>query len=239
MENSTEQYIKPTYKILGRFLSECFKFIGGGHGVGQPISDFKVYFQYNRRLIPPYLSAKPWICHRAYLRLKDLIQPEMKVLEFGSGGSTLFLANKVESIFSVEHDKKWFEMIHGQLGSYSHVSHILVEPERKNGDAAYQSIHGYKTESLDFEKYAHAADHLDNESLDLIIIDGRVRPKCLEQAIPKLKPGGILVFDNSNRESYQTTISSALSGWKNELYKGVTVYDAFFTFTTIFFKPKK
>ncbi|UZD23954.1 hypothetical protein PBT90_11215 [Algoriphagus halophytocola] len=66
----------------------------------------------------------------------------MKVLEFGSGGSTLFLADKVKSIYSIEHDKAWFEMIHSQISSFPGVTHLLVEPEKKAGSSAYRSIHG-------------------------------------------------------------------------------------------------
>lgn len=38
-----------------------------------------------------------------------------------------------------------------------------------------------------------------NEYFDLILIDGRVRMNCLKNATPKLKVGGVLIFDNSDR----------------------------------------
>ncbi|RIW12269.1 class I SAM-dependent methyltransferase [Algoriphagus lacus] len=198
---------------------------------------FPAYYSYNRKLIPPYKASKPWIAHFAFQRLKSLIRPNMSVLEFGSGGSTLYLADKVESIYSIEHDPFWFKEIHKELEKYPSVTHVLVSPEKKEGVEQYKSVNGLFSTGLDFEKYAHAADHLPDNSIDLLIIDGRVRPQCLKQTKSKLKPGGILLFDNADRESYQETIKSELNGWKMEMYNGVTVYDAFFNETRIYYKP--
>ncbi|WP_111672176.1 O-methyltransferase [Algoriphagus litoralis] len=237
MENNQVQYIKPNYKILGRFVSECLKFIRTGQDISLAIKDFKAYFHYNRELVPPYLSSKPWIAHRAYLDLESKIRPDMQVLEFGSGGSTLYLADKVASIYSIEHDEKWFTEIHAKLKAYPKVTHILVKPEKKQGKPEYASINGLFSQGLDFEKYAHAADHLPNDSIDLLIIDGRVRPQCLINTVGKLKKGGILIFDNAERESYQNILQQVLSGWKVNRYAGVSVYDAFFSTTDIYVKP--
>lgn len=201
------------------------------------LRDFPAYYTYNRKLIPPFKAAKPWIVHEAFLRLQSLIRPDMHVLEFGSGGSTLFLAEKVSSIVSIEHDPFWYAQIHRELEKYPRVNHLLVPAEKKDSAEKYQSVHGLFTKGLSFEKYAHAADHLPDQSIDLLIIDGRVRPQCLVLAKSKLKPGGILLFDNADRDSYQNCIRSELAGWQMEKFNGVTVYDAFFNETWIFFKP--
>lgn len=237
MESNTIQYIKPAYKILGRFVSECFHFIKTGNGISSALADFPAYFRYNRKLIPPYMASKPWIVHRAFLDLESKIRPDMQVLEFGSGGSTLYLADKVASIYSIEHDEKWFDQIHNELEKYANVTHLLVRPEKKQGKPEYRSINGLFTQGLDFEKYAHAADHLPNESIDLLIIDGRVRPQCLINSLGKLKKGGILLFDNAERASYQPVIQQQLKGWNSSRYTGVTVFDAFFNTTDIYIKP--
>lgn len=233
----SQNYIKPSYKILGRFLGECLSYLKAGKDIGMAIRAFPAYYSYNRRLIPPYKAAKPWIAHFAFKRLESLIRPNMSVLEFGSGGSTLYLADKVASVYSIEHDPIWYAEIHKKLEKYSSVNHILVAGEQKDGSKEYKSVNGLFVEGLDFEKYAHAADQLPNQSVDLLIIDGRVRPQCLIQAKSKLKPGGILLFDNADRDSYQAVIQSELNGWKMEKYSGVTVYDAFFNETRIYFKP--
>lgn len=237
MESKSGQYIKPAYKIFGRFVSECMAYLKSGKGIGMPIQDFPAYFSYNRRLIPPFLASKPWIVHRAFLELQKYLKPQMHVLEFGSGGSTLYLADKVASIYSIEHDEKWYHLIHKQLEAYPKITHVLVPPVKKEGKEEYKSVHGLFSEGLDFENYAHAADHLPEESFDLLIIDGRVRPQCLKNSISKLKRGGMLIFDNADRETYQDTIQTFLSGWKKKRFSGVTIYDPYFNSTHIYFKP--
>lgn len=149
----------------------------------------------------------------------------------------VFLAKNVASVFSVEHDAVWFAKIHSDLQHYPAVTHFLVSPERKSGSDAYKSINGLFTEGVDFENYAHAADHLKNNSIDLLILDGRVRPQGLIQAKSKLKPGGILLFDNSDRVSCQPIVQSELKGWREERFLGVTVHESFFNHSSLFFKP--
>lgn len=120
MENRG-QYIKPRHKILARFLSECANFLKEGKNVSTALIDFPHYYRYNRRMTSPHKANKPWIVHRAYLRLESLLKPGMSVLEFGSGGSTFFLVGKVASILSIEHDQLWFQEIHSQLEVYPEV----------------------------------------------------------------------------------------------------------------------
>ena len=39
------------------------------------------------------------------------------------------------------------------------------------------------------------------------MVDGRRRTECLAQAIPFLKPGGIVLFDDSARRRYRAAIA--------------------------------
>jgi hypothetical protein len=57
-----------------------------------------------------------------------------------------------------------------------------------------------------------AIDEFDDGYFDLISIDGKGRVGCLFHAIPKLRPGGCLVLDDSNRSEYAVSID-VLSGW--------------------------
>ncbi|MDI1323139.1 MAG: hypothetical protein PSV36_10345 [Algoriphagus sp.] len=189
-------------------------------------------------MIFPLEAKLPWINHFAFGRLKTLIRPDFRVLEFGSGGSTLFFKDHTAYVYSIEHDAKWFENVKSKCQDTDKVELNLLQPEiDPEAQVEYKSINGMFTKGLSYKKYSHGADHLPDESFDLLLIDGRARPKCLKNSISKLKPGGILVFDNSDRESYQPVISTLLKGWKSEVYQGVTIYDAFFNQTTLFFKP--
>lgn len=234
----SELYIKPAHKIVLRFLSELFNYVQTGRPVLEPIKGFPAYFRYNRKMVFPLEAKLPWINHFAFERLKKMIRPEFRVLEFGSGGSTLFFEQHTSYVYSIEHDAKWYEEVQSKIKEVLHVKLNLIRPEvDPEAEEKYKSIHGLFTNGLSFKEYSHGADLLPNESFDLLIIDGRVRPKCLKNSISKLKPGGILIFDNSDRESYQPIISSLLDKWEVETYQGVTIFDAFFNQTSLFFKP--
>lgn len=234
----SELYIKPAHKIVLRFLSELIKYVKTGKPTLEVLKGLPAYFRYNRRMILPLDAKLPWINHFAFERLKTLIRPDFRVLEFGSGGSTLYFKENVSYVYSIEHDVKWFEIVKSNCQINNQIELNLITPEfDKNAPEEYRSKHGLYSEGLSFRNYSHGADHLQDASFDLLLIDGRARPMCLENSISKLKPGGILIFDNSDRESYQDIISKLLEGWKMEKFAGVTIYDAFFNQTSVFIKP--
>ncbi len=53
----------------------------------------------------------PWLTAESVLRLDVLLTKDMRVLEFGCGGSTLFFSKRCKSVVSYESDKGWFDKI--------------------------------------------------------------------------------------------------------------------------------
>ena len=53
----------------------------------------------------------PWFAYAAIDFLDGFLQPHMTVCEYGSGGSTLFFARRVKSVFSIEDNAEWFNRI--------------------------------------------------------------------------------------------------------------------------------
>lgn len=117
--------------------------------------------------------------------LNEIISPDFKVLEFGSGHSTLWYGEKVKEVVSVEHNPKWHKF----------VSNLLEEKKLTNVD--------YK---LVKRPYNTVAENYPDGYFDLIIIDGRDRVKCIKSSLNKLKVGGYLIFDNSDRKRYKEGI---------------------------------
>ncbi len=239
MESATSKYIKPWYKIIFRFSDEVRKYLIKGKSVKQAIQDFPAYYHYNREMHSPYEKQLPWLTHGACERLRELVKPGMKVLEFGMGGSTLFFSKLGAEVTSIEHDEDWFNLVKDNLSQSGGIELNLVVPEVNDESIPekYKSVNGLFSEGLTWRAYAHSADHLEKSSIDVLLIDGRVRPECLRNTIHTLKPGGILIFDNSDRESYKPVIKELLQGWEKETSSGVTVYDWQFNETSIFFKP--
>lgn len=237
MENNKISYIKPTHKIVARFASECFKFLKRGENILPSLLDFPVYFRHNRRMKMALDAGLPWISYRALQRLNEIIRPEMSVLEFGSGGSTLYLASRVASLTSVEHDQSWAEIVSIKKFNDPNKKIYYIPSDETCREEEFMSEYGMRYSGRCFKSYVLKAEDFAEESLDLVIIDGRARPACLKYSITKVKPGGFILFDNSDRPGYQPSISTYLPNWKREDFKGVTVYDAFFNATSIFQKP--
>lgn len=122
----------------------------------------------------------------------------MKVLEYGSGGSTLFFANRVDYLVSIEHDPPWYARVATRLREqgFTNVSYLLREP-RQDGEPM---LDGYRNEfpGASFADYVKAIDTYPNGTFDLILVDGRARVRCMVQALPKLRPGGYLMLDNAS-----------------------------------------
>jgi len=134
------------------------------------------------------------------------------VFEYGSGASTLWLAKRAARVLSVEHDPKWYTKVLNASSNFSN-----IELMQKHPDDVFKD--GYLSERLpgkSFEQYVNAI-HLTQQRFDLIIIDGRARVACLKHCTQHLKPGGLIVLDNSNRKRYQHALRTyhvrRLKGW--------------------------
>ena len=135
-------------------------------------------------------------------------RPGARVLEWGSGASTVWLSRRAGSVVSIEHDGHWAARTARALAARGtgNVELRLVEPTRLVPPAGVPSAKpGF--EGLDFERYADAVDAVPGE-LDLVVIDGRAREACLVRAIDRLAAGGLIVFDNVDRERYRTAIEA-------------------------------
>lgn len=129
--------------------------------------------------------GSPWLTQTAVSILDTMLKPGDRMLEFGSGRSTAWLAARVGHITSVEHNPSWhatvLEMFRKQ--GLANVDYRLAEISGPDGPKPG-------------EPYVAVASEFADESLDVVLVDGMYRGACVLAVIPKLKPGGILVIDN-------------------------------------------
>lgn len=135
----------------------------------------------------------------------------IRVFEWGSGASTLWLAKRVDRIDSVEHHRGFGEMIRDQLAGGAsrraeYATLHIVEPVTSNDPEIGSQKEGMG--GLDFAAYVRSIDDVDGE-FDLVVIDGRAREVCLQAALPHLAPDGLVVFDNTHRRRYRAAIAAA------------------------------
>jgi hypothetical protein len=167
----------------------------------------------------------PWMAYEAIDWLRSFLESDMRVFEWGAGGSTLFFAKRVHSVVAVEHDPKWFSVVSQHLVHHciNNVSLVFCQPERAGAfDEAYSSS-DERYRELSFQRYAETIDAYPDHAFDLVVVDGRARPGCMKHARTKVRPGGYLLLDNSDREQYALG-ERIVSDWSRREFYGPAPY---------------
>jgi SAM-dependent methyltransferase len=133
------------------------------------------------RLVLGYRPALPWICYGGIDFLTNRLGPESRVLEFGSGMSTVWYASRARQVCSVEDYRPWFEKVRGLVKS-----------------RGLDNVHYRFAESP--EDYTNFMQG-DAEGFDLVMIDGSHRSECIRKSAGLLRPGGVLYLDDSDKDT--------------------------------------
>ena len=159
----------------------------------------------------PISQERPWVTYRVIDFLEKVLTKEMRVCEFGVGGSTLFFAKRVNELISVEHDDSWAGKVveemkkrnytHWELKIVPPTPHVFpTPPDIADPDNFASSNENYA--GMWFKDYACAIDNFPDGHFDVVQVDGRVRPSCAKRALNKIKKGGYLVVDDTHRAHY-------------------------------------
>jgi len=126
----------------------------------------------------------PWITYPALEFLTPRIDSRMAVFEYGTGNSTFWWGQRVARLVSCEHDKEWYGTFKERVTA-DNTTYLLRR--HKGGSTAYAG-----------EIAAYPGQ------FDILVIDGRDRVNCIKNGIGALRPGGVVIWDNSDREEYRS-----------------------------------
>jgi predicted O-methyltransferase YrrM len=135
------------------------------------------------------VAGRPWITSTSMTMLDGLLRPTDHGLEFGSGGSTEWLAARLASLRSVEASDVWYRQVSARLAAHGVDNVDLELASDGNGGIGTPAHRG---------AYVNAHPGVEAGSLDLVFVDGEYRDSCAMRGISLLRPGGILVLDNAN-----------------------------------------
>ena len=134
---------------------------------------------------------------------------EVRIFEYGSGGSSYYFLNHCKQLVSVEHDEEWFNILSKKKiqcstkWDYKLIPPKYVEKRDLNcSDPSHYSSCYSGYELFSFSAYVMEIENYPDEYFDLILVDGRSRVSCLKHARKKVKKGGLLVLDNADRDRY-------------------------------------
>ncbi len=143
----------------------------------------------------------PWMNYSAVDFLKERLDNEMRVFEYGSGASTMFFAERCKEVISIEYDRNWYDKISCELRDFDNAEVRYYQPD---------------------DDYPRAVDDFGNDKFDLIIVDGRKRVKSALAAYDKLSDSGVLLLDDSFRDFYSEAIEFYHGkGFKSLKFKGI------------------
>ncbi len=192
-------------------------------------------------------EGEPWLTYPARDFLRQAVRPDVRVFEYGTGGSSVFFLKHGAKLMSVEHDTEWAERVRKQLAS-AHSENwklFLVPPEpmseaipvSPDNPADYASAHP-AYQQMSFRKYAEAIDAYPDSSFDIVLVDGRSRPSCYRHAHQKVKPGGLLILDNSERTRYRFVHDDLRRRkWARQCFPGPGPFGKKFWETCVWRKP--
>lgn len=133
------------------------------------------------RLLFGYRVEQPWIAYDSIEVLRKHLNKQSRVLEYGSGMSTLWYAKHAGFVCSVEDCKPWFDVVDNKIrgGALGNISYQFARND---------------------EEYSSCFLN-DEQGFDLIMIDGSCRSACVHNSTKLLRAGGILYLDNSDKDS--------------------------------------
>lgn len=154
----------------------------------------------------------PWLTYAFLHFFEPRLNPDFRMFEYGCGFSTMWYAARVKNIVAVENNAFWAEKVTTQLPSHGKV--VL----REDPDA-------YVNEVRNHPKF------------DIIVIDGVFRERCWEPALESLLPEGVIVWDNSDREDFDTGYQHLQAyGFRELPFYGLSPSDFVATRTSVLYR---
>lgn len=158
----------------------------------------------------------PWLTYSLLDFLEGRLNRSLSLFEYGSGNSTIYFAGRLGFIHSIEYDQTWFDVIQKKIPDNVELTFVGLEGDR------YQNA--ILESSRDF---------------DIILIDGRRRVECLKNSIQRLTPGGVLILDDSERESYKEAFEfMKANGFKHIPFSGIAIGSIHGKCTSVFYRQE-
>jgi hypothetical protein len=136
----------------------------------------------------------PWLSYGAIDFLKNYLRPSHRVFEYGSGGSTFFLARRTAQVLSMENHPEWHRVVTTLLAQ-RHVTNAAVE------------LHPLADDALATFERSPFSQRIRQRAWDVVVVDcycghgaaryGLLRPAALQAAFEQTAVGGLVVLDDS------------------------------------------
>lgn len=158
------------------------------------------------------MNTVPFMTDAEIEFLASVIKPTHRVWEWGSGGSTVWLADRCRRVTSVEHDPKWARSALARIDTlgttnasvlYVPTDHPWPRPGEELSDGDRDTFRSY------IQAYT-------GKEIDVILIDGRARVDCARQVADGAaygpNPDTVVLIHDCEREEYAPIWTSKKDG---------------------------
>ena len=177
------------------------------------------YLKSLKKGIPIDKDGNPtlWMNYSIIEFLDNRLGDYIKVFEWGSGYSTIFIADRVKEITTIENSLEW----------YNNLQHIFKD---RSNIKLYHVPYG--------PGYIDKIDDVgDRNKYEIIIVDGFLRVDCAKKAIDYLSDNGVLIIDDSSRERYEDIFTFyKKKGFREITFSGLKPSNIQLNYTTIFYR---
>jgi predicted O-methyltransferase YrrM len=151
------------------------------------------------------VPERPWIVPAAVGWLGRRIRADWNVLELGSGRSTVWLGRRAGRVVTLEDNEYWL----------ARARELVAEADLDN----------VEIRRLPVTEFAAVLAKLEPGRLDLLVVDFLESPQAerveaVRVGREALRPGGLLLLDDSDRPSYAEAYE-LLAGWRERRFTGV------------------
>jgi hypothetical protein len=150
---------------------------------------------------------EPWLTNPAMDEIKSWDLSDKVVMEYGSGSSTVWWAEKAKLIYAVDHNLEWFERVQRELDNLKlKQKAALLYVQTHEGD-----------QSTERDKYVNGFSAM--TSPDIVVVDGVHRYECIVKALTFKRPL-TLIIDNWQQDYIFICPSAAelLKEYKGQLF---------------------
>jgi predicted O-methyltransferase YrrM len=162
----------------------------------------------------------PWLTFDAIRLITPALGAGGRVFEYGSGHSTLYWLQRKAEVVTLEDNEGWFNALRNVAGSDSPQLTMLLAKQKSD---YIDAIHRYPK--------AH---------FDVVLVDGSYRRDCVLAAIEHVKPGGLLVVDNTDWHWFRSApIDGIPVDWRKSVHAGYAPMLGHKTETSIWRRPAR
>lgn len=125
----------------------------------------------------------PWMNYSMIHLFNERLHSDLTVFEYGSGSSTMYFAERVKEITSIEYDHDWYDKV------------LEYTSEMQNASVNFIPL------SDDYHR--SIAQLGKGKKFDLVIVDGRHRVESAIFSFDHISENGVIILDDTHRQHYQ------------------------------------